>query len=757
MKWFKKKKSASTGQEHATSSRSFPAYTPPATNQSQIVARLPAPILQRIFAFVCPHTQDETYESCEQSALEDTCMLCDLRDLAHCAQVSRRWRTLATAVLYHSIRIDPVHYCEREDILAEKRKRRSFMNRNAEPEDTAAARLKFLARTLRENQGTLAINVQFLKTPYMTRETCKPDLARTVAVCPNLRYVDLPEGFFMDDPSCNTLKQEVQARCPDIRKMSYMGGAERSLEMLADGIVWRNLEVLELSKLNMDSNIMRRALGSLPHIHALKVTDMRAFHDDLFRHSDILLPFPALTELIFENTPNITADGLTSYLFRSDTQDALKTLSLTMTGIQPGTLHQILAVAPALQHLSLIESVTTSFPASNNIPPLQSKSLQVFHYEITSVTSANSYANTTSSYYAYLTRSLLSGGLPNLKELYVRDPDFPESLIDFRPPAAPFMSDPDNFVPPKSPQSPFAQSPNSPNSLNRFSSNNPFAKMQSGPGLNQELQVYSKGLDEMEWNFSRVQPPGRGRRGSATAPRPVSSYGLSESMGKGWGQQAGARKSIIVGCLTEAVFYGPSFQADACFQITKLFEPFRWLRWTVLEDTGRKRTPPPRPIYFSPTNPIPTPYNASRPQPRPGFVSRMLAKISSWIRSVMKWAQKNPIKAGLATFIPILAGAGMVRAGKALGLGKAFSGLTGVLGMVGGGLMEGMGGGKPPGSGKEGLKGMEGKGGGIAKGLEKEVEKEKKEWGWGMDHFVGFGGTKAGPLDGIMKVLLMGV
>ena len=52
----------------------------------------------------------------------------------------------------------------------------------------------------------------------------------------------------------------------------------------------------------------------------------------------------------------------------------------------------------------------------------------------------------------------------------------------------------------------------------------------------------------MEWNFSKVQPPKeRGRRGSATTPRPVSSYGLSDSMGKSWQQGNGARKSIIVG------------------------------------------------------------------------------------------------------------------------------------------------------------------------------------------------------------------
>ena len=252
----------------------------------------------------------------------------------------------------------------------------------------------------------------------MTRETCKPDLARTVAATPNLRYIDLPEGLFTDDPSCTLLKQEVQKRCPDLRKMCYMGGAERSLEMLTTRQVWTNLEVLELSRLNMDPTILRTALGSLPNLHALKVTDMKALNDEIFRPDDFLPPWPPLAELIFENTPNLTAEGLAAYLFRSDTQDALKTLSLTSTGVHPSTVQRILAVAPVLQHLSIIESVSTSFPASN-VQPLTSNSLKILHYEITSVTSANSYANTTASYYAYLQSSLLSSGLPKLKEVYV--------------------------------------------------------------------------------------------------------------------------------------------------------------------------------------------------------------------------------------------------------------------------------------------------------------------------------------------------
>lgn len=72
--------------------------------------------------------------------------------------------------------------------------------------------------------------------------------------------------------------------------------------------------------------------------------------------------------------------------------------------------------------------------------------------------------------------------------------------------------------------------------------------MQSPIGLNQELEVYSKGLDEMEWNFSKVAPPAApGRRGSATAARPISSYGLAnpEATGKWMGH--GSRKSVVVG------------------------------------------------------------------------------------------------------------------------------------------------------------------------------------------------------------------
>lgn len=251
----------------------------------------------------------------------------------------------------------------------------------------------------------------------MTRETSKADLARIVALTPYLQYVDLPEGVFTDDASCHPLKQELQGRCPDLRKMTYMGGSERSLELLSRG-VWRNLEVLELSRLNMDPTILRTALGSLPYLRALKVSDMKTFDDQLFQYNDYLPPWPALKELTFSHVPNITADGLVAYLFRSDTQESLTSLTLTATGVHPAALQQILASAPRLKFLSIIEDVASSFPGG--VPLLSSFSLETFHYEITSAASAGTYANTTASYYTYLTTSLISNGLPSLRKLYVR-------------------------------------------------------------------------------------------------------------------------------------------------------------------------------------------------------------------------------------------------------------------------------------------------------------------------------------------------
>lgn len=62
-------------------------------------ARLPPQILERICSFVCPHSVDHSYVPSENSSVGDGCMLCDMRDLARTAQVSRRWYKAAQTLL----------------------------------------------------------------------------------------------------------------------------------------------------------------------------------------------------------------------------------------------------------------------------------------------------------------------------------------------------------------------------------------------------------------------------------------------------------------------------------------------------------------------------------------------------------------------------------------------------------------------------------------------------------------------------------
>jgi hypothetical protein len=87
----------------------------------------------------------------------------------------------------------------------------------------------------------------------------------------------------------------------------------------------------------------------------------------------------------------------------------------------------------------------------------------------------------------------------------------------------------------------------------------------------------------------------------------------------------------------------------------------------------------------------------------------------------MKWSSKNPIKAGLLTFIPALAVAGVARA--AAGIGKLFAGEAGGLGQA---------------------------------ARLKAAEKKAKEWGYGLDEFVGFAGAKTPhPMGGVLKTVQM--
>lgn len=482
-------------------------YASPPAPRYDLTTRLPRKILARIFAQVCPHTLDHSYRSSEESMTEDGCMLCDMRDLAHCVLVCKHWLLEARALLYRNIRIDPVHYCELEIELAAKRTHRSFFDRNGDPIDAPKMRLELLMRTVRESQE-LANMILSLRMPYMTREASKAELARTISVLQNLRYVDLPAGVFSDDATSHTLKQELMIRCPQIRRMKYAQGSEGSFGQIPGSRLWMHLEELELSGLQVEDRTLRLVLNSFPRLQSLKVEGLPLLEDSTFSQVRTMPLFPPVQRLVLRNIPGVTATGLATYLSFSQNQAALTHLTLSNTGVMPCTLHRILITAPSLLHLTIIQEVDRSFPQEST-PLLSSKSLRSMHYEITSESSSYALQRMSNSYYTYLISSLTSNSLPTLHELYVRDANFPETLLLTPPPRL-------------------------------------FGGGESGPqyhslGFTQPLAIYSKGIDELEWNFTQYEPLATGRRGSVTRPVSFHEAQLSPS----WGGET--RRSVLVG------------------------------------------------------------------------------------------------------------------------------------------------------------------------------------------------------------------
>ncbi|KAI9890363.1 MAG: hypothetical protein M1814_004273 [Vezdaea aestivalis] len=467
--------------------------------------RLPDAVLELIFSYVCPHTQDDSYFSAEDSLTENGCMLCDLRDLAHCAVVCRRWRKSAQLLLYWSVRIDAVHYCDRERLLADKRRRRSFLSRNADPVSAPQERMRLFSETVRSNQR-LAAGVHFLKIAYMTRENCKTDLARAVSVLPNLRYVDVPEGFFSDDPSCQAVRAELQQRCPDIRKMKYVTGSENSFTQLASGRWWQNLDVLELRDITVNPHIFLAVLGSLPALHSLELFDFPWMDDTIFGQTAGVPQFPPLQKLSITNVPNLTAKGLETYLSRVQNREVLADLTLSNTGVEAEALPVILSRAPFLLSLALRTTVKT--PLSPNILPLASTSLQTLHYELTSATAAT--VNLPQAYYSSLISSLHQGALSQLTTLFVRSSSFPESLL---------------LVPPRP----------------TYQSNTRYT-----PKVPQQLAIYSKGEDATSWEFTTFNGTGGAPR---REERPLSTLSIGNGMMAGGFSPVlggGARKSLFM-------------------------------------------------------------------------------------------------------------------------------------------------------------------------------------------------------------------
>ncbi|KAG5917052.1 hypothetical protein E4U42_007402 [Claviceps africana] len=552
---------------------------PPSRFSAQLLAALPPKVLARIFTFVCPHALDESYETCEESGAEKGCMLCDLRDLSRCVLVNRAWREIAIQILYHSVRIDPVHYCKLEAYLAERRKIKSRFDRNGIPEDPALARLRLLRRTVRDDPTRLGKTVQFLKTPYMIRESYHVELAQTIAVLPNLKYVDLPEGMFSDEPAYATLRLEVQARCPNLGKTTFLRGSENSFSALMSGQIWPHLEVLELKQLKVDPKVLREVLTCLPRLRALKVAETYSLSDEVLAPDENLPPLPALEELVLKDTPSLTTAGLMDYLSFYETQKALRVLTLKDTGIQPWRLQEVLAMAPSLSTLAIQATVRDSFPSGTGAQPLMHKRIRTFRYEISANSSAGPFA--TQGYHSYLATSVLAGHLPRLRRLYVLDEQFPNLLQSSKPssptPAASAAasgrvrsesnaSGPSLRVCPPASRSLSPSRRTNNNSISnivnlpnpegrRLSSNNPFAQAAAagrggaaagwGLPLRQTLEVYTKNLDSGQWNFAPINPI----VGSATRSRhrPTSSFGLAADVaGQGW-DRAEARRSVLIG------------------------------------------------------------------------------------------------------------------------------------------------------------------------------------------------------------------
>ena len=337
------------------------------------------------------------------------------------------------------------------------------------------------------------------------------DIARTVSALRNLLYIDLPDGVYRDEPSSNPLKQEVE-RCTNLRYMKYVSGAENSFHNLAHSRHWRHLKALELSHLEVDSSTILEVRGTLDALREVKLTNLATLDDSIFGPS-INGSLPPLAKLTLQDIPNISADGLITYLSQREAKENLTSLSIANTGISPAEVHRILASSPYLTSLEIVESVSCALPSSA-LPFLASRSLRTLHYEISNANSSPRGVKTPSdSYYSYLASSILSGSLPSLSNLYALSTNLPTLLV---PPPRPTMSG------------------------NR-SGNIPSPLML---GITRPLTLYTKTISELEWDLTLIMPPtSLDRRLSAMSIGPLSLQG--PQLSPQWRDKG--RESVMVG------------------------------------------------------------------------------------------------------------------------------------------------------------------------------------------------------------------
>ena len=413
---------------------------------------------------------------------------------------------------YLNVHIDPVHYCEREAELVASRKQRAFSGRKGDLRDPAHERLQLFNRAVRE-RDIFAKRVQSLKLPYMTREICKGELARTLSVLPQLRYVDLPDSFFSDSPSSDVLKQELQSRCPNIRWMKYAAGSESSFVALGNANYWRSLEEMELCNIGIDMSDLTYVLSSLSTLRAVSVSGLSHFDDSVFLPSSQSAPFPPLTKLQLRDLPNITIAGLTAYFSRTDVSRAITSLTLSNTGVQSMSIHAILSSCPNLRTMRVTEDVEKPFPITL-VPPLASRSLRTLKYELGSLNSSQGATGFTSnSYYSYLANSILQGHLPALVQLYALSTSLPSML------------------------------------LHKPSNGTRMHRIDDAPRIftfSHTLCLYTKSVSELEWDLTVINPAAKSDQtgSSVTATRPMSLYN-PPPLSPQWRDKG--RESVMVG------------------------------------------------------------------------------------------------------------------------------------------------------------------------------------------------------------------
>ncbi|EPS39966.1 hypothetical protein H072_6421 [Dactylellina haptotyla CBS 200.50] len=413
----------------------MPAFPPrQQSRRLSVAAKLPNEILAKIFTFVAPHVANESLYSDEEILhYVNGCVLCDTRDLAHMALVCLKWSRVAQMLLYKNIQLERTHYCGREEQLDEIRKRRSkVIYTDPDTIDTAAERMDLLIRTFRLNDE-LANYTFFIRLQYMTRESCKNALTSLVNVpLTNLRWMDLPDGFYKDDVSCQALKAIMYQKCPDLRRMRWTDGSENGFLGLTIDRPWVNLEFIELWKLNVEEEQIAAVLASLPKVTSVGIQELPwvtgRFLSPPAKGRRPLLP--PLNSLSISKCENITYQSIIDYISIPAVQQHLEHLTLKEIDFPPHLIYKLLQSLPKLKTLRIIAPVTRIFPAYDQPPhpPLESVSLRELSYEIRPAQQSKTLASPATSYYEYLCESLRLGGLPNLKTLHVRDETFGKML-----------------------------------------------------------------------------------------------------------------------------------------------------------------------------------------------------------------------------------------------------------------------------------------------------------------------------------------